>query len=64
MTDRRTKDPTPDEREELVPVRRWPGSGWVEAGEVVAYGSVRWLCLARTCGKPTTRATAFWKKLD
>jgi hypothetical protein len=42
---------------------RWPGSGWVDTGEIVRYGSSRWLCLQRTCGKPRD-ASPFWRRLD
>ncbi len=60
-----TEHPTPPRQDEEPPVRRWPGPGW-SASPVrwCSYGPHRWLCLLPTPGKPSDRATRFWKRLD
>jgi hypothetical protein len=44
-------------------VRIWR-PGFHEPGEVVRYAGQLWRCLARTAGKPSDRASNFWKRLD
>jgi hypothetical protein len=52
----------PRDRQDDEP-RRWPGTGWVEAGEVVRYAGHVWRCVKAGAGKPKDGSPQ-WQRLD